>query len=408
MVLEALLETVLETDEDDQPVIDFDGLVAERLADGSTHRLETPTATVEIEASTVADATERSMDELRQSLDPIAPYVTNWYVWDQTVGGRETARRAFLRWCEGAPLDDPDVETVATKTEATGVIERYDALESGVVRHWGELEITTHLAAENGDRTGHAGTDPRAGTDTDHSTGERVYEIRHVQDADVTDETLEEYDDPRDARDIVTYDEEGRYRPLKTAPTLVVGWRFAGLSGDDLVETVRTIYPATVANWHREQRGDIDIDHWLETAERQTGIYDVVDELPRDALEWLTEACCVDSQCLKRREWEYAADDPIDTDPGDGVFPCREPCSLVVAAARKWAILESEEEKTWELELTTSEMNQLAEIVDAVAGGRVDEIREADVYDGANRYRARYLRAKRMGDGSLGEETTDP
>ncbi|WP_312908825.1 DR2241 family protein [Natronosalvus caseinilyticus] len=393
-VLEALLETIRESDEDGQPTIDFDGFVAERLADGSAYRLETPTATVEIEASTVADAgaSPASRDDPSRALEPIAPYVTNWYVWERTVGGRETARRAFLRWCEGAPLDDPDVETGETKTDASDVLERYDALESGVVRHWGELEITARLARES---SGHSGC------------GERVYEIRHVQDADATDETLEDHNDPRDAREIVTYDEDGRYRPLKTAPTLVTGWHFAGLSGDDLVETVRTIYPATIANWHREQRGDLDVDHWLETAERQTGIYDVIDELPREALEWLTEACCVDSQCLKRREWEYAADEPIDTDHGDGVFPCREPCSLVVAAARKWAILESEEEKTWELELTTTEMNQLAEIVNAVADGRVDEIREADVYDGANRYRARYLRAKRMDDGSFGEEATD-
>ncbi|MFC7233292.1 DR2241 family protein [Saliphagus sp. GCM10025308] len=389
-MLETLLETIRESDEDGQPAIDFDGLITKRVTDGSAYRLETPTEIVELEASTVADANagSASRDNLRRTLEPIAPFVTNWYVWERTVGGHETARRAFLRWCEEAPLDDPEVEA-ASKTDANDVLERYDALESGVVRHWGELELTTRLATENGDRAGR---------------GERSYEIRHVEDADATDETLEDHDDPRDAREIVTYDEDGRYRPLKTAPTLVTGWRFAGLSGDDLVETVRTIYPATVANWHREQRGDLDVDHWLETAERQTGIYDVIDELPREAIEWLTEACCVDSQCLKRREWEYAADDPIDTDPGDGVFPCREPCSLVIAAARKWAILESEEEKTWELELTTTEMNQLAEIVDAVADGRVDEIREADVYDGANRYRARYLRAKRMDDGSLGEE----
>jgi len=115
----------------------------------------------------------------------------------------------------------------------------------------------------------------------------------------------------------------------------------------------------------------------------------------------MTEACCVDSQCLRRREWEYEDGDELDADGGDGPFPCREPCSLVIAAARKWAILESEEERTYELELTTSELNQLEELVDAVAEGRVDEIREADVNDGANRYRARYLRAKRFGEEGL-------
>jgi hypothetical protein len=68
----------------------------------------------------------------------------------------------------------------------------------------------------------------------------------------------------------------------------------------------------------------------------------------------------------------------------------------VIAAARKWTILESETDHTWEFELTRSEKNQLEELIDAVAEGRTEDIREADVYDGANRFRARYLRAKRV------------
>ena len=44
-----------------------------------------------------------------------------------------------------------------------------------------------------------------------------------------------------------------------------------------------------------------------------------------------------------------------------------------------------------------------------MADGRTDEIREADVYDGANRYRARFLRAKRFDDeGTLSGVSTDP
>jgi len=40
---------------------------------------------------------------------------------------------------------------------------------------------------------------------------------------------------------------------------------------------------------------------------------------------------------------------------------------------------------------------------------RIDEIREADVKDGANRYRARFLRAKRFDDdGNLCGVLTDP
>jgi len=70
---------------------------------------------------------------------------------------------------------------------------------------------------------------------------------------------------------------------------------------------------------------------------------------------------------------------------------------------RKWTKLESEESRTYEFELTPSEKEQIEAIVDAVADGRADEIRDADVYDGANRYRARFLRAKLFDeDGDLG------
>ncbi|QCS43167.1 DR2241 family protein [Natrinema versiforme] len=325
--------------------------------------------------------------DCRRALESIEEYVTNWRYWQETVDGEGTARRAFLRWCERAPLADAADADATTgpwsdgdAPEPLAVPERYRALRDGIDREWGQLSITARFV------------------DVDDPDGERVYDLWHVDDAgsDITD--LEVYDDPREARELATYDEDGRYRPLKTAPTLPGGWAFTGLSGADLVETVEFFYPATVANWHRELRGNLDIDHWLETAERQTGIYDVIDELPREAVEWMAEACCVDSQCLRRREWQYEEGDDLDADGGDGPFPCREPCSLVIAAARKWAILESEEERTYELELTTSELNQLEDLIDAVADGRTDEIREADVNDGANRYRARYLRSKRFDD----------
>ncbi|WP_049923992.1 DR2241 family protein [Halopiger djelfimassiliensis] len=365
------VEPLLEAVDDDG--IEFDGLRIDRGDDG--YALETP------------DETWAGLDEgdLRDALEPLEAYVTNWRYWQRSVGGSGTARRAFLRWCERAPLefaiDDSDGDHPSVD-EPLSVPDRYEVLREGFDREWGQLRITARLVDDADD-------DP---------AGERVYDLWHVDDADTDLAELEVYDDPRDAREIATYDEDGRYRPLKTAPTLASGWAFTGLSADELVDAVEFFYPATIANWHRERRGSLDVDHWRETAERQTGIYDVIDELPREAVDWMAEACCVDSQCLRRREWEFEAGDELDVDGGDGRFPCREPCSLVVAAARKWTVLESETERTYELELTTSELNQLEELIDAVADGRTDEIREADVYEGANRYRARYLRAKRFDD----------
>ncbi|GAA0724229.1 hypothetical protein J2744_002317 [Halorubrum trapanicum] len=314
--------------------------------------------------------------ELHEALAERAPAVTDWYAFERVVG-EFGPRRAFVRW-----IEDADGETVAT---------RYAALAEGIERAWGELRITATI--------------------TDR--GERRYDVRHADDAGVSVGELETHEDPLDARELVTFDEKGRYRPLKTAPSLAGGWVFPELSPRDLYETVETVYPATVANWHREREGELDVSHWRETMERQSGIYGVVETWDRgeghEHVDWVAEACCADSQCLKRREWEYDEDTDLDVDGGDGVFPCREPCSVVVSAARKWTRLESERERTYEFELTPSEKEQVEEIIEAVADGRTDEIREADTKEGANRYRARFLRAKRFDDeGNFGGVPTDP
>ncbi|GAB3682247.1 DR2241 family protein [Salinarchaeum chitinilyticum] len=361
--------------------VDCDGLVASEDADG-------------YHVSIDGDRRDGLDESTFRSVAAEHPnFVGNWYFWEHEVPPGDD-RVAFLRRLEAA--------------ESTPLAERLERLDSGMHATWGQLHVSVSLE--------------RASDGTGYS---RRYTLRHVDDvvddaseADhdtdrddtdgAPDADLVDHHDPLDARELSKLDEGDRYRPLKTAPTLQRGWRFPTLAADELVRAVECFYPATIPNWYRERTGSLDVDHWRDTAERQTGIYDVVEELPREAAEWVAQACCVDSQCLKRREWEYDEDDELAVDGGDGEFPCREPCSLVVAAARKWTILESETERTYEFELTPSEKHQLEELIDAVADGRVDDIREADVGEGANRYRARYLRAKRFDeDGNLcGVETT--
>lgn len=337
-----------------------DGLHGEAGPDG--YSVETPN-----------DRSE-GLDEaaLREMLTDHERLLDNWWTWHRAGEG---SRRAFLRWVESA--------------DSQPVAERYDTLAEGVTTEWGELSIHVELTGED--------------------TGDRRYELRHVDDTDVPAADLTAFEEPLDLRRPMKFDDDGRYRPLKTAPNMPTGWRLGGLDGRDCVEAVEIAYPATVANWYREKEDDLDITHWRETGERQTGIYGIVEELPREAVEWVAEAACVDSQCLKRREWGYDEDDSLSTDGGEGPFPCREPCSLVVAAARRWTTLEREDERTYEFTLTPSEKEQVEDIIDTVAGGATEDIREADVYEGANRYRTRYLRAKRMDeDGNLCGVATDP
>ncbi len=350
-------------DEPDDPVIRFEELRVHHEGDA---------VVVEVGEDRYVAGSDRELHEIAADH---AAIVTNWHFFDR-VGGEGTARRAFVRWLENA--------------DETSVRDRYAALADGIVHEWGQLRVTATI--------------------TDR--GARRYDVRHVDDADGAVEALERYDDPLDARDVVTFDEDGRYRPLKTAPTLRSGWVFPELDHRDVYETVETIYPATVANWHREREGRLDVDHWRETMERQSGIYGVVKTWDRgegyEHVNWVAEACCADSQCLKRREWEYDEETDLDVDGGDGAFPCREPCSMVVSAARRWTRLESEESRTYEFELTPSEKEQLEALVDAVADDRIGEIREADLREPANRYRTRFLRAKRFDqEGNLSGVPTD-
>jgi hypothetical protein len=340
--------------------IEYDGLAAEYDADEDSYHLETPTR------QTTLTADELSTVDAEQ-----AAYISNWYFYTQEVGGEVT--QAFCRWLELA--DD------------RAVPDRYDALNSGIDREWGQLRVTTTLADD----------------------GARRYEIRHVDDSDADADALTTHTDPFDARDIGTLDAKGRYRPLRTAPSLDSGWIFSELTASEVYDAVEAFYPATVVNWHREQRGELDIDHWRDEQDRQSGIYNLITVLPDEAVEWAAAACCDDSQCLKRREWQLSEDEPLDVDGGDGVFPCREPCSMVVAAGREWAKLERDETQTYEFELTPSEKEQIEEIIDAVADDEIDEIREADIGNGANRWRARYLREKRFDDdGNLSGTPTHP
>ncbi|WP_122090096.1 DR2241 family protein [Halalkalicoccus subterraneus] len=315
------------------------------------------------------DRLETDEKGLRKFAEENPWYVSNWYYWTRAVGPAG-ARYAFLRWIERA--------------DERPVGERYEALSTGVSRSWGQLRITASLGED----------------------GKRRYALRHVDDENST--GLESYSDPLAARELVKHDDRGRYRPLSTAPTLPTGWEYPDLSGDDLVRTVDFVYPATVENWHREREGELDVTHFREAAERQSGIYSIVSQLSVEELEAAAETCCVDSHCLKRRQWDEDEETALDVERGSGEFPCREPCSLFITAARKFVTLGREDTRSYEFDLTPTEKEQIEEIIDAVAEGRTDEIREADLNEGANRYRARYLRARRLEDGELSGTPTYP
>ncbi|WP_267879597.1 DR2241 family protein [Haladaptatus cibarius] len=249
--------------------------------------------------------------------------------------------------------------------------------EAEVIKTWGQLSILIRLT-EN---------------------GEREYEVRHVEDREKDSSALDIYRDPTVVRDLSRFTDDGDYRPLRTAPTLPTGWSFETGNPDELYRVVDWVYPATIANWNLEREDSLDVTQFEETAERQTGIYANIGNLDREALENAVVACCADSQCRKRREWDASENDEIDVPRGDGEFPCREPCSLFVAAAREFLAVEQGDaertEPTFERPTGRDANERLAQLafVDDVSDSSV---RDGEVSDPANRYRARYRRAKQF------------
>ena len=240
-----------------------------------------------------------SREELEEQLDAYDHLISNWYFWNVDVQGTSTAGRMFLRWLE--------------QSNELSVSERYQRMDrEEMYREWGQLAITVEF----------------------NEKGERVYDISHRSDRDHELDDLDVHVDPLEALYIAKSDDHGEYRPLKGATTLRTGWIYPGLRHEKLLKTVDFIYPASIVNWYLEQSDRLDVTHYREAADRHTGMFQVIDHLNSDQLASVTDRCCTDETCLKRRRWQETADQEIPVDPGDGEIPCREPCQVMIDEAR--------------------------------------------------------------------------
>lgn len=253
------------------------------------------------------------------------------------------------------PATEPDAGVKAdAESRFLGWLERgetADTVPLGTRRSWGQLVITSLGSG---------------------------YDVRHLDDTGVPFEELERYDVPSEAREIAKFDDGGEYRPMNGETTLRTGWVFPSLDADGLTEVIRRIYPASLENAHLESHGELDVTHWEETAERQTGLYADVDELKGEALRCATEAFCA-SRCAKRREWQESEDKEIPSET-DGDFPCREACSLFVAGAREF--VKQERDGVENHEAMPDELTEEAP-------------RRGELSDPANEYRVRYTSSRR-------------
>ena len=168
------------------------------------------------------------------------------------------------------------------------------------------------------------------------------FSLCHEEDAGRADLALSA--GPHDAIAIARNDDEGKYRPLKTAPNLRHGWRLELQSLREVALALDFLYPAALGTAAEQERGALEAVNLRGTLDRQTGMYAVVKRITdAQADEVIRTVCRGQPGCLRRILWPISKERPLDSGlpegrgkgpPGKIPLLCAEACNLLVAAGR--------------------------------------------------------------------------
>jgi len=159
------------------------------------------------------------------------------------------------------------------------------------------------------------------------------WELRHVADTERKDLTT--YEVPEAARHIANLDDSGAFRPLKTTPNLIRGWRLVLPDARAVRFALDYLYPAMTGVWVSHLSGSLQSVPLRETLGRQTGMYKVTQKISDSDARTTIDRFC--SGCLKQRLWEIAASNPTPPQVSPASIPllCHEACNLLVGEIRK-------------------------------------------------------------------------
>lgn len=173
------------------------------------------------------------------------------------------------------------------------------------------------------------------------------FRLHHILDPDRAD-PLQRFTSPLDAQEIAKYDDQGRFRPLKTAPTLRRGWVLELGSIEELRLALDFFYPASLGKLLAHERGILRPVPLRDLLGRQTGMYRFTNTITDDqALDMIAHTCDTATHCLRRILWGLTAEKPLTgpaaakCQPGETAralpLLCMEACTHIVSAARKIA-----------------------------------------------------------------------
>jgi sirohydrochlorin cobaltochelatase len=133
------------------------------------------------------------------------------------------------------------------------------------------------------------------------STSEFVLSHRDEEAAD----QLKLFRNAEDAIEIAKYDDDGNYRPLKTAPDLRHGWWLELETLEELRRALDYFYPGRLAVFAAWKSDQLQTTPLRETLHRQSGLYRVAAKISDSQIDDLVAGFCrSDGGCLRTILWK--------------------------------------------------------------------------------------------------------
>ena len=116
---------------------------------------------------------------------------------------------------------------------------------------------------------------------------------------------LEMFRNAGDAIEIARYDDDGNYRPLKTAPNLRHGWRMDLGTVEQLKRALDNFYPGRLAVFAAWKSGRLRTTPLRETLDRQSGMYRIAAKISDAQIDDLVaDFCTSNGGCLRTILWK--------------------------------------------------------------------------------------------------------
>jgi sirohydrochlorin cobaltochelatase len=175
---------------------------------------------------------------------------------------------------------------------------------------------------------------------------------------DKTVDQLQIFRSAEEAIEIAKYDDDGNYRPLKTAPNLRRGWRLELDTLEELRRALDYFYPGRLAVFGAWKSDKLQTTPLRETLDRQSGMYRVAAKISDSHIDDLVANFCrSNGGCLRTVLWkrdqggaiastklpkekfdpEYdqAGIRPESATPATVPLLCQEACNLLIAECRR-------------------------------------------------------------------------